>query len=106
MSTLNINPTGVVSTELLVKVNMQDKGISTAMRFEPNITVEDAISRILRKQPVKNPSSYGLFVLSPDNKNAFLMDEVNTLNECRLKDNVRNHLHHQSSFEVNRRVRS
>ena len=75
------------TSELTFKINLVDKGASLTMRLEANITVEDCISRVLRKNPIKNPSSYGMFLFTPEGK-YFLLDESLTLTECRLKDNV------------------
>lgn len=80
------DPNSNAASEVLLKLNVNDK-INTTLKFDQNLTVEEACSRVLLKYQIKNPSSYGMFLQTPDNK-SFLLDETQTLCESRLKDNV------------------
>ncbi len=69
--------------EILIKLSIPDKGIQSQLRFEPNFTVVEAISKIIKRYPVDNVKEYGLF---QDN---LLLPERVTFAELEIAKSVR-----------------
>jgi hypothetical protein len=68
--------------EILVKISIPEKSINSVLRFEPNFTVTEAITKITKRYPVDDLKLYGLF------KDNLLVDERITLAELELTNYV------------------
>ena len=81
-STPELDTKGIATREILVKISIPEKSINSVLRFEPNLTVIEAIAKIVRRYPVDDLTQYGLF------KDNLLLDERTTLTELELSNYV------------------
>lgn len=77
---------------LVLKVGIPDSEITRTINFDPDISVQGAIARIVSRNPVKNVEDYGLFL--PKDKNntnvGIWLDEQRILKSYGLASMVQN----------------